>query len=101
MTWRGAKGSISGDVAVAAFELVSIDPTAAPNGGAGDDWLVYRIAQGLNLITGYRCGSRANVVAEVERIVVALNERLLVRGRPYRSAGRPPKRPPPQHKDLI
>ena len=101
MTSKGAKSSASGEVAVVGFELVSIDPTAAPNGGAGDDWLVYRISQGLNLITGYRCGSRAQVVAEIERIVIALNERLLVRGRPFRSPGRPPKRPPPGHKDLI
>jgi len=101
VTSKGAKSLAGGDAAVVAFELVSIDPTAAPSGGAGDDWLVYRISQGLNLITGYRCGSRAHVVAEVERIVVALNERLLVRGRPYRSAGRPPKRPPPpRHKDV-
>jgi hypothetical protein len=101
MTLRDAKSSPSGNVALA-FELVSIDSTAAPNGGAGDDWLVYRISQGLNLITGYRCGSRAHVVAAVERIVIALNERQLVRGRPYRSAGRSPKkRPLPRHKDLI
>jgi hypothetical protein len=101
MTLKGANGTVSGDVAAAAFELVSIDSTPAPNGGAGDDWLVYRISQGTNVITGYRCGGRAHVVAEVERIVIALNERLLVRGRPFRSAGRPPKRPPPPHKDLI
>jgi hypothetical protein len=100
VTVKGTKNSASGDVAVVPFELVSIDPTAAPHGGAGDDWLVYRISQGLNLVTGYRCGSRAHVVAEVERIVIALNERLLVRGRPYRSAGRPPKPPPTRHKDL-
>jgi hypothetical protein len=100
MMSKGAKNSASGDVAVVPFELVSIDPTAAPNGGAGDDWIVYRISQGLNMVTGYRCGTRAHVVAEVERIVIALNERLLVRGRPYRSAGRPPKQPP-RHKDLV
>lgn len=101
MTLKGAKNSASGGAAVVAFELASIDPTAAPNGGAGDGWLVYRISQGLNLITGHRCGSRAHVVAEVERIVIALYERQLVRGRPYRSTGRPPKRPPPRHQDLI
>ncbi len=100
MTLKDAKNSTSGDAAAVPFQLVSINPTAAPNGGAGDDWLVYRISQGLNLVTGYRCGSRAHVVAEVERILIALNERLLVRGRPYRSAGRPPK-PPPRHKELV
>lgn len=97
MTAKQIKSATSGDVAAVPFQLVSIDPTAAPNGGTGDDWLVYRISQGLNLVTGYRCGSRAHVVAEVERIVIALNERLLVRGRPFRSAGRPAKR----HKDLV
>ena len=90
-----------GDETVIAFELVSIDPTAAPNGGTGDDWVVYRISQGLNVITGYRCGSRTHVVAEVERIVVALNERQLVRRHPYRPPGRPQKRPLPRHKDSI
>jgi len=101
MTSKGTKSSASSEAAVVAFELVSIDPTPAPRGSAGDDWLVYRISQGLNVVTGYRCGSRAHVVAEVEQIVIALNERLLVRGRPYRSTGRPPKGPPTRHKDLI
>ena len=101
MTLKQAKSSAGGDAAAVPFELLSIDPSSAPNGGTGDDWLMYRISQGLNLVTGYRCGSRANVVAEVERIVIALNERLLVRGRPFRSAGRPPKRPPAPQKDLV
>jgi hypothetical protein len=58
-----------------AYRLVSIKPARrAPNGGAGD-WLVYSIAQGTNLITGYRQGGLAAVTAEVERIVAALNER--------------------------
>ncbi|HEY1867622.1 MAG TPA: hypothetical protein VGG70_04945 [Candidatus Cybelea sp.] len=101
MTLKGAKNSARGDVAVVAFELVSVDPTAAPNGGAGDDWLVYRISQGLNVVTGYRSGNRAQVVAEVERIVVALNERQHVRGRPYYPTRRSSKRPPTPLKDLL
>jgi hypothetical protein len=100
MTLNDAKSSASGTVAVVPFEFVSIDATAAPNGGAGDDWLVYRIAQGLNQVIGYRCGTRAHVVAEVERIVIALNERLHVIGRSYHSSKRSLKPPPPRHKDL-
>jgi hypothetical protein len=98
---NSAKGGTVRDVVVESYRLISIDPTAAPNGSAGEDWLVYRIAQGKNIVTGYRRGSRQNATAEVERIVNALNERLLVNGRPYRSAGRPPKKTPPRHKDLI
>jgi hypothetical protein len=79
------------DGMVEGYRLISIDPSPSPTGEASDDWLVYRIVQGRNLITGYRRGSRQAVTAEVERIVIALNDRLLVRGQPYRSAGRPPK----------
>jgi hypothetical protein len=99
MTTR-TKGASSGDVIVESYRLLSIDPTAAPSGDANDDWLMYRIAQGKSVVTGYRRGSRSSVSAEVERIVIALNERLLVKGRPYRSAGRP-KKTPPVHKDLV
>lgn len=92
----------SADVVVESYRLISIDRTATPRGGTGDDWLVYRIAQGKNVVTGYRRGSRGDVSAEVERIVDALNVRLLVKGRPYRSARRPPTPPPPpRHKDLT
>jgi hypothetical protein len=72
------------------FRLVSIDPTPAPAGSAGRDWLKYRIAQGPNMITGYRQGSRIEVTADVERIVVALNER---RGRQGGRELRPGRRP--------
>jgi hypothetical protein len=41
----------------------------------GSDWHRYRIAQGANGITGYRCGNLARVTADVEAIVTALNER--------------------------
>jgi len=88
-----------GAAVVENFRLVSIDPTRAPTGSTGDDWLLYRIAQGgSNMVTGYRRGSHSNVSAEVERIITALNERLLSKGRRYRSAGRPPKhsKPAPQ-----
>ena len=86
-------------VVVESYRLISIECTTAPSGGAGDDWFVYRIAQGKNMTTGYRRGNRGDVGAEVERIVNALNVRLLVKGQRYRSAGRPPKAAP-RHKDL-
>jgi hypothetical protein len=66
-----------------AFRLIAILPGSAPEGHAGRDWFVYRIAQGANVITGYRRGDLPAVTAEVERIVVGLNERLMkTKGRP-------------------
>ncbi|HSC17220.1 MAG TPA: hypothetical protein VLI71_18965 [Gammaproteobacteria bacterium] len=66
-----------------AYRLVTIEPVRTPEGCAGRDWLVYRIAQGGNLITGYRQGNLAAATAEVETIVVALNERRIAsKGRP-------------------
>jgi hypothetical protein len=57
------------------FRLVSIRSTAAPSGSAGHDWYAYCIAQGTNLINGYRRGDLADVTVGVENIVAALNER--------------------------
>lgn len=73
-----------------AFRLVSIKQTPTPEGCVGRDWLVYRIAQGGNVITGYRRGDLPAATADVERIVVGLNERRVTRkGRP----GPKPKSP--------
>jgi hypothetical protein len=58
-----------------AFRLVSIRTTSAPSGYSGRNWLVYEIAQGENIIKGYRQGDLKAETAEVERIVIALNER--------------------------
>jgi hypothetical protein len=58
-----------------AFELVDIRPVRPPEGCAGRDWLVYQIAQGRNLITGYRRGEIGAATQDVQRIVVNLNER--------------------------
>lgn len=58
-----------------AFRLVAIRPTTAPKGHSGRDWLAYEIAQGRNVITGYRRGDLQTATADVERIVVGLNER--------------------------
>lgn len=57
------------------YRVVSVESVKTPEGCAGQDWFVYRIAQGLNPITGYRRGNRESVRADAEAIVVALNER--------------------------
>lgn len=73
-----------------AFRLVAIEPARAPEGCVGRDWLVYRIAQGENVITGYRQGDLGAATADVERIVLGLNERHIAgKGRP----GPKPKSP--------
>ncbi len=63
------------------YRLVSIESANPPAPGVGDDWLVYRIARGANVVTGYRRGTRTLVTFEVERIVEAFNQRLLMRPR--------------------
>lgn len=57
------------------YRLVSIEAASAPDGCVGRDWFVYRILQGVNAITGYRQGSRAQVSAEVDTILAGLNGR--------------------------
>jgi hypothetical protein len=85
---KRSKGSVADDLAVASYRLMSIDRSGAPSGATGDDWLVYRISQGGNIVTGYRQGRRHDVSVALEHMVQALNDRLLVKGRPYR-LGRP------------
>jgi len=63
------------------YRLVSVESTSAPVRGVGDDWLLYRIARGTNVVTGYRRGTRASVTVDVEKIVEALNDRLFVQPR--------------------
>ena len=58
-----------------AFRLLSIRASSAPRDNAGRDWLEYRIGQGDNVIKGYRRGDMQTVRADVEKIVIALNER--------------------------
>ncbi len=70
-----------------AYRLIGIRPAATPAGCAGRDWLVYEIAQGANIITGYRRGDLPAATADVEKIVVALNERRA------KSKGRPGPKP--------
>jgi hypothetical protein len=96
---RRTKGAIADDLTVATYRLISVDRTGAPSGATGDDWLVYRISQGANVVTGYRRGRRQDVRIALEDLVEALNVRLLVKGRPYGVSRFPPL--PPQHKDLT
>ena len=58
-----------------AFRLLSIRASTAPRDSAGRDWLEYRIGQGANVIKGFRRGDLETVRADVEKIVIALNER--------------------------
>ena len=58
-----------------AFRLLSIRASSAPRDSAGRDWLEYRIGQGANVIKGYRRGDLHTVRADVEKIVIALNDR--------------------------
>lgn len=74
----------------AAYRLLSIEATSSPSGCTGQDWLVYRIAQGDNVITGYRQGELKTVSAEVKSIVEALNQRRgSTKGRTGPKPGRP------------
>ena len=77
-------GSIAGAATAPSYRLISIDCTGAPDGATGDDWLVYQIAQGANVVTGYRRGRRDDVSVAITSMVQELNMRLLVKHRPYR-----------------
>jgi hypothetical protein len=57
------------------YQLLSVENVQAPEGCAGRDWFVYRIAQGANAITGYQRGNPESVRLGVEAIVVGLNGR--------------------------
>lgn len=106
MTPKNAAGATSSEVAAEAYQLVSIDHTNAPDDSGANDWLVYRIAQGSRVITGYRRGPVSVVTADVRSIVDALNARCLASekpGTPFRSLPAPrPAAPvvPLRHKDL-
>ncbi len=73
------------------FRLVAIRAARTPEGCAGRDWLVYEIAQGANLITGYRRGDLPSVTAEVEKIVLGLNDRRI-----SKKGRQPPPKPTPK-----
>jgi hypothetical protein len=84
MTWqphdpnRSPDATVAPDGSATEYRLVDIEPTQPPDGGSGE-WFAYRIAQGDNVIRGFKSGNRFSVMADVEQIVAVLNERRLVR----------------------
>ena len=58
-----------------AYQIVSVRPAEAPADAQGSDWQCYVIAQGSNIIRGYRKGNLAAVTRAVEEIVNQLNDR--------------------------
>jgi hypothetical protein len=62
-----------------AFVLVSFARAPSPDGSDAKDWIHYQIAQGDNIVSGYRQGDVGPVRAYVERVVDALNERRALR----------------------
>jgi hypothetical protein len=74
-----------------AFRLLSVRASSAPRDSIGRDWLEYRIGQGDHVIKGYRRGDLQTVRADVEKIVVALNERR----RSFKGATAPKRGPRP------
>jgi hypothetical protein len=69
------KASAPADADALAFRLLSIRASRAPRDSGGRDWLEYCIGQGNNVIKGYRRGELKAVRADVEKIIIALNER--------------------------
>jgi hypothetical protein len=82
------------------FHLVSVIAVSPPSGSVGNDWFMYRIAQGANFITGYRRGSEQRATADVEGMVEAFNERLLVKTTRPRWSSRS-RKPVPAPKALV
>ena len=72
---RGSAAARDESAAHESYRLISIDSVRALEHCIGSDWHRYRITQGENGITGYRCGDLARVTLEVAAIVTALNER--------------------------
>ena len=59
------------------YRLVLIQRTAPPAGARGSNWYFYEIAQGTNIIHGYRQGRLKAVKLLVEENIVLLNARQL------------------------
>lgn len=57
------------------YEIVSVQRAETPAGAEGSDWHRYEIAQGANIIQGYRQGNLRTVRRAIEEIVIQLNER--------------------------
>ena len=59
------------------YEIVSVRRAEPPLGAKGSNWYRYEIAQGNNIIDGYRQGNLESVTMAVEVNVAQLNERQL------------------------
>ena len=57
------------------YTLNSIISCTPPFQADGDNWFQYKIAQGSNMITGYKCGEYAHVLQSVEANIERLNQR--------------------------
>ena len=57
------------------YEIVSVEKTDPPSGTEGSDWYHYVIAQGPNIIRGYRQGALSAVKIAVAEVVEQLNQR--------------------------
>jgi hypothetical protein len=57
------------------FQLVAVETCAPPLDGAPGKWCQYTIAQGDNVMTCVRQGSRTSVKNAATQIVAALNNR--------------------------
>ena len=69
-----------------AYKLISIQRATPPAGARGSNWYHYEIAQGANIIHGYRQGSLETVTMLVEENVELLNQRQIGKsGRAYSS----------------
>ena len=97
MAPKSTAGATSSEVAAEAYRLISLDHASAPDDSGASDWLVYRIAQGSRVITGYRRGPVSVVTADVRDIVDALNARCMASekpGTPFRPLPAPRPAPP-------
>jgi len=58
-----------------AYEIISVESSAAPDNLAGTNWYRYTIGQGPNRIFGYRQGDLGSITKSIEELVERLNER--------------------------
>ncbi len=57
------------------YTLKSLINCEPPFQSEGNNWYQYKISQGHNIITGYKCGEYAHVLESVEINIDRLNQR--------------------------
>ena len=57
------------------YTLNSIVSCEPPYSAVGNDWFHYKISQGSNMITGYKCGEYTQVLQSIEINIERLNQR--------------------------